>query len=242
MAISSALLAELRKRIGSDATISRAASRLIRDHGPMSPDEARWVLAHNAGIGLGKYGFTAEQLDRVRTLRASIGEAPSVSPISPAGANNTNETSKVPESGAAPTPAAIFTSRGFHEEVERTKKLFVGGHYSDAIRKAFVRVNNRVKKMAGLVSKDGQALMGAAFKDTNPPLQMTALSIVSEQDEHDGMRFMMMGAMAAMRNPRSHEDSWEPDHDPVAVLEALAYASILHRFLDRCDSYRKANP
>lgn len=136
----------------------------------------------------------------------------------------------------------MFDLRDFHPTVVRaSRKLFLDGHRTEAIRKAFQTVNNRVKKLSGL-PKDGQPLMGEAFREVNPPLQMTGLASDSEKDEHKGTQLLMMGGMAALRNPRTHEDHWEPDNDARSVLEALALASMLHRFLDRCEAYRAANP
>lgn len=239
MAISKELYQALKKVIGSPATISRRASKLIRDHGPMTAEEARWVIAHEASIDLRRFGLTTEQLDRVRQLRASIRDNP-VDRSQPAPSRGDENQQILTAREAQATPAAVFSSRNFHPEVEKSsRKLYVGGHHADSIRKAFQGANNRVKRLAALTD-DGQGLMSKAFAKDSPPLQMTDLSTQSKLDEHEGARFLMMGGMAAMRNPRAHEDSWETDGDPIFVLEALALASILHRFLDRCERFRKS--
>ncbi len=57
MAIESDLYQALLKKTGwSAATLSRKANALWRDHGPMTPDEARYIIAHEHGIDLRKYG------------------------------------------------------------------------------------------------------------------------------------------------------------------------------------------
>ncbi len=136
----------------------------------------------------------------------------------------------------------MFNARAFHDSVvSSSRRLFVDGHHTIAVYKAFVRVNNRVKKLSG-ISDDGRSLMGKAFceKEKHPVLQMSDLVKESEINEHDGIRFMMMGGWSAMRSPRVHEDEWEPDKDIATVLDALSFASLLHRFLDRCEAYREA--
>ncbi len=244
MAVSGELAAALRNVFGSDVTVWRRATKLIRDHGPMTADEARWVLAHQANIDLRRYGLTHEQLDRVRQLRKDMGQQQvAVTAKPPKGLAGTESADAGDYRPQPITPASLFNSRQLHAEVvASSRRLFVSSHYTEAIRKAFQRLNNRVRQASQLPGRDGEALMSEAFKDVNPALQMSPLRTDSEKNEHAGVRSLLMGGMRAMRNPRSHEDSWAPDQDPVAVLEALALASMLHRFLDRCDAYSKALP
>lgn len=239
----------LEKSNKSPATISRWAADLIEKHGPMTADEARLVIAHEFGVDLNKYPVSPEQLDKVRTLRSSGASLASVQqraggPEQPASTERGDSSTTAQAYNPRPmTPAALFHSRGFHPAVAASsKRRFVNGHRSDAIRATFQAVNNRVKKLSGLHGRDGQALMGQAFTDDDPPLQMTNLATQSERDEHAGARLLMMGAMTGLRNPRAHEDGWEPDNDEHYVLECLAFASLLHRFLDRCEEYRGTRP
>ena len=136
----------------------------------------------------------------------------------------------------------MFDARSMHPSVIRaSRKLFVGRHYSEAIYKALLRVNNRVKKLTG-VADDGQGLMIQCFGGKTPKLRMTGLATKSEIDEQSGTCFLMMGAMTGLRNPRVHEDHWEPDNDMDSVLDTLSFASLLHRILDRCEAWQAANP
>lgn len=248
MAINSDLYRALLKKTGwSPATLSRKAEALRRDYGPMTPDEARYIIAHEHGIDLRKYPIAPEELDRVQTLRAS---GATVTPAFHGGATTRTakeagvaESRAEPEEPRPPTPSALFDSRGFHPAVVRSsKKRFVSGHRSDAIRAAFQAVNNRVRKMGGISGDvdDGQALMGEAFKDKTAILQMTDRTTGPEKDEHAGLRFLAMGGMRGLRNPRSHADEeWWTDGDVDFVLECLALASLLHRCLDHCQERSK---
>jgi len=224
-------------------TLCRRARRLAQQHGPMSGDEARWIIAHEAGIDLRKYGLSQAQLDRVRELRPSAEVGQSRSERGHPHARGKSLRIRTAAEEAVPTPSAIFNARYFHQAVVRSsRRLFVHGHHTEAIHRAFQSVNNRVKRLSG-IHDDGQALMGKAFGEKSPALQMTGLANDSEVDEHNGTRLMMMGAMAGLRNPRAHEEGrWKPDDDLESVVEALSFASLLHRFLDRCEAYRKANP
>lgn len=242
MSISPALHSAILQALGiSSRTLHRRVKYAVQQYGPMSGDEARWVIAHQAGIDLRKYGLSQAQLDRVRELRLATEKAqsPARGPVgSPVKAAAIPATRK----DTAPTPRAIFTARSFHQAVVKSsRKLFVDGHSSMAIYKAFLRLNNRVKKLTGM-AYDGYDLMNKAFSEKKPALQMTGLSNQSEINEHNGTRFLMAGAMLGLRNPRAHEDHWKPDDDLESVLDALSFASLLHRFLDRCEIFREANP
>ena len=71
MALKGDLYRALLQKTGSQQTMSRWASKIDDKFGPMSPDEARLVMAHEFGIKLADYGIAADVQDRVRTLRAS---------------------------------------------------------------------------------------------------------------------------------------------------------------------------
>lgn len=242
MAISQELHEAIRKQLKlSPPVLSRRANALRLKHGPMSGDEARWVIAHDGGLDLKKFGLTGAQLDRVRELRIAAGQR--AIPIASAVASRSNRTGRAtveePLTTRAeppvPSRSMLFASRSFHPAVAKaSRKLFVDGHPTEAIHKSLQGVINRVKKLSGLGDDDGQTLMNRVFSEKTPLLQTSGLSTKSEKDEHSGMRYLMVGATAALRNPRAHEDHWEQDSDAVVVLEVLAVASLLHRFLDRC--------
>ena len=226
----------LNKRGKSPQALYQMADRIKRDYGPMSTEDAIYWIAVDEGLDLSRF-LDTETVDRVRHLRSALVKPP----LAAARRGQAAVSAAAPPVAreALPTPAAMFNARNFHPMVvRRSRRLFVDGHNKDAVRAAFQSVNNRVKRLSGL-SRDGQPLMAEAFREANPALQMTGLANQSEIDEHNGTRFMMMGAWTGMRNPRAHEDKWEPDNDVAAVLDALSFAGLLHRFLDRCEAYRK---
>ena len=209
----------------------------------MSSDEARHVLAHEAGIDLRSHGLAGTEIERVRALRAQMRavNATGAGAVSGDAAKRTgHQPTRATRAGTPPATtsrASLFDVRDFHSTVvTRSKRAFVNRFNQDAVLRAFRSVNNRVKTLTA-TSKDGVPLMGWAFAPDNPQLQATPLSEQSQIDEQRGMMMLMQGAMSAMRNPRAHEDEWGPDADEAAVLEALSLASLLHRFLDRCEAY-----
>lgn len=222
----------------SKHSMYQRAHRIKRKHGPMSTEDAiNWMAVDN-DIDVSRV-LDKEEVDRVRQLRSS--QALQVTG-GDRGSARSGAARSMPARDTAPTPAVLFNRRRFHSIVVRSsRKLFVDGHHTEAVYRAFVRVNNRVKKVTG-ISDDGKGLMSKAFGGSSPVLRMTGLTNQSEIDEQEGTCFLMMGAMKGMRNPRVHEDGWEPDNDVAAVLDALSFASLLHRFLDRCEEYRQNNP
>lgn len=196
----------------------------------MSRRHALYVLAHRHNVPLEKLGVDDSTLIEVGGLAnsAASGKGQPTQPTS--GDQSANQSNNV-------TPAQRFAARSFHPRVTASsRKAFTNGLRPEAVRKAFQSVNNRIKKLSHS-GRDGFNLMGWAFSDKTPQLQMTALTSESQENEHNGLRFLAQGSMLGIRNPRAHDDEWPPDADTDAVLELLGLASYLHRCLDRCESY-----
>jgi uncharacterized protein (TIGR02391 family) len=129
----------------------------------------------------------------------------------------------------------------FHPEVIRaSKSLFETQHYAQAIFEAFKAVNNFVKQKTGL-SLDGKDLMAKVFKEEGPIIKLNELKTRSEQDEQEGFRFLFMGAMVGIRNPKAHDNITQPD--PHRALEYLGFASLLMKRIEEGEITRsqKAN-
>lgn len=229
------LRTDLRKKLGGVST-QAITNRLsaVQKKRPMTREDALLVEAYREGIQrLEKYGADPETLTRVAGHVAALRYGSS----QPEPTEDSRTRVSSTEFMEPQTFAQKFRVRNFHPRVVRSsRKAFVNRLWIDAVRKAFVSVNNRVKRMTSS-SKDGHDLMGWAFSSKVPQLQMTGLATESEQNEHKGTRLLMQGSVTAMRNPRSHEDEWPPDEDEAYVLEALGLASLLHRLLDRCEEY-----
>jgi len=198
----------------------------------MTSEDALLVAASREGLRMHTYGLTPEELQRLAANRDALARVGTLDQ----GPAHTSATPTEQQPTQPPdTRATRFGARNFHEiVVARSRRSFTAGEYQDAVLKAFRSVNNRVKNLAGS-SLDGQKLMSRVFKDENPTLTLSDRATESEENEHEGTRFLMMGAMAGMRNPRAHEDHWARDEDEAYVLDALSLASLLHRLLDIAD-------
>ena len=129
------------------------------------------------------------------------------------------------------TEVDLFKRLALHPKIrEVSEALFRDGYYAQAIFEAFKAVNNAVKAKSGLLDKDGQSLMAAAFSGNPPPLALNAMRTQSERDEQDGFKFLFMGAMAGIRNPKAHETIKQDD--PYRTLHYLALASLLMARVD----------
>lgn len=232
MADDKAIRATLKEKTGwSTESLANRVTALTKKQ-LMPRAHALYVLAHRAGIKLESFSVDDTTLIEVGKLSAE-GSAPEHLPAA------RRQESPESASGVEPgqTAASRFALRDLHPRVvQASRKAFNNGLSQSAVHKALQSVNNRVKRLTN-TTRDGYDVMGWAFSDNSPQLQMTSRSTESEENEHAGLRFVMQGAMRGMRNPRAHEDHWEPDEDEAAVLELLSFASYLHRCLDRCEAY-----
>ncbi len=119
---------------------------------------------------------------------------------------------------------------GLHTEVlAAASDLFADGHYSQAIFEALKALERRVRLQSG-VDKSGRDLMTAAFGGNPPPIDVSVETGQSGKDEQEGFRFVFMGVVQGIRNPKGHE--LVKQNDPQRALEYLALVSVLFRRLD----------
>lgn len=117
---------------------------------------------------------------------------------------------------------------------QATRKLFRNGHFSEAVGKAYMVVNNTVKKRTA-TTHDGVDLMNHAFSEKAPLLAITPRKTESEKNEHSGYRSIFVGSMLGIRNPRHHDDLQD---EPDAALEMLMMANHLLRVANRAKKTR----
>ena len=130
----------------------------------------------------------------------------------------------------AEMPNLLFDKMQFHPKVvETSKSLFETGHYAQAIFEAFKAINNFVKEKTGQ-SLDGKDLMAKVFREQDPLIKLNKLETRSERDEQEGFKFLFMGAMVGIRNPKAHDDIAQMD--PFRTLEYLGFASLLMKRIE----------
>lgn len=136
-----------------------------------------------------------------------------------------------PPTPRQPKPLALFDSLKLHPRiVQVARPLFADGHYAQTIFEAFKVVNNMVKAKSGLTDCDGKHLMATAFDESRPVIKLNQLRDRSAKDEQEGFKFLFMGSMQGIRNPKAHDTTVQ--RDPLRTLEYLALASLLAKRLD----------
>ncbi len=110
---------------------------------------------------------------------------------------------------------------------EHSLILFKNGHYTQAIFESVKALNNYVKEKAQILDKDLSDAMAKAFNENNPVIKLNDLITRSDKDEQEGFKFLYMGAMKGIRNPKAHENIMQKDKN--RTLEYLAFISLLFR-------------
>jgi uncharacterized protein (TIGR02391 family) len=112
---------------------------------------------------------------------------------------------------------------------EAANKLYLDGHYANAIEAAIKALCDRVRAHSGK-ELDGADLMKTVFSPKNPILRFNDFRDRSDRDEQEGFMMMFAGAVTGLRNPRAHKIVKD---DPEDALEAIAQVSYLAKRLDR---------
>lgn len=113
-------------------------------------------------------------------------------------------------------------------------KQFANGDNDEAVFAAFKAVEHRVQTLTGS-SDSGMTLMSKVFDEKSAALDIAHDSATDRQqnDEAAGFKFLFMGAMQGLRNPRAHGahlQTYWPE-----AMEMLVTASLLMRALDRAE-------
>lgn len=87
----------------------------------------------------------------------------------------------------------------------KVEKFIETKDIEEAIRIAFMRINNRVKKMTNS-ELDGAPLMRNVFSRNNPIIPLNELKTREDKDEQEGIMHIFEGSILAYRNPPSHND------------------------------------
>lgn len=122
-----------------------------------------------------------------------------------------------------------------------SKSLYLDGHCADASLKAFVAINQRMKEIHKIQCPqedelDGVSLMNTMFSDKNPKIEICDCNTETGKNIQMGTRFMLAGAMSALRNPQSHAII---DLSPEEAMRRLMFASMLMFKIDEAVEYSK---
>ncbi len=123
-----------------------------------------------------------------------------------------------------------FDARGFHEAIRRHgRSHFCRGAYFHAVFECCKALDSTIRKATGS-AKSGQALMAESLGN-NGSVKLNALRTQSERDEQQGIMYLCMGLMNAVRNPQAHEPELHWPMSREDALDVLAVTSFLFRKL-----------
>ena len=118
-----------------------------------------------------------------------------------------------------------------HPDIQRvSEKLYKDGSYAEAACNSFIEIDYRLQKIyrnkRPNTEKElnGQTLMHKTFADKDPVLVAGDMTTQTGKDIQTGTRYMFAGAMAALRNPKSHENITLGRED---CMRRLIFASML---------------
>jgi uncharacterized protein (TIGR02391 family) len=109
-------------------------------------------------------------------------------------------------------------------------ELYRDGHYRNAVQDASIALINFVKEKSRRHDLDGAGLMTTVFSKKNPTLAFNDLKDQTEEDEQEGMMHLFVGAVLALRNPRSHALMVDTAEQ---ALEYIAFLSLLAKRVDQ---------
>jgi uncharacterized protein (TIGR02391 family) len=115
------------------------------------------------------------------------------------------------------------------ELLRRCGKLLHLGAYDEAVRSAFVLLEERLREMLGEESMTGANLANAAFNTKDGPLSKHLGKNISERE---GLRELYSGAFKVFRNPSAHS---AVGYDSSDGKEIVSLVNLLLRILKRAE-------
>jgi uncharacterized protein (TIGR02391 family) len=197
----------------------------IQEESLTTKEEAANLLAVDLGIPV--YNILSEpELRRLRELQKSRG---AVALRGPERILKETVTEKKVEETPI-TPNRLYDLLSFHPRiVKASRSQFKSGLYSDAIFNAFRCVEILAKEKSGLKG-NGADLMHRIFNERGPIVKLNKMQQDYDIDEQTGFRFIYVGAMIGIRNPKAHAEVQQ--RDPYRTLEYLSLASLLAKRLE----------
>jgi uncharacterized protein (TIGR02391 family) len=215
---------ELRKKMSLPGIYARIHK--IQEESLVTKEEAANLLATDLGIPVYKI-LPEPELRRLRELQKA---RTTVIVKSPEKEIKREVNTEEKEKELPITPNRLYDLLGFHPRiVKASKSLFKSGNYSDAIFAAFRCVEVLAKEKSGLKG-NGADLMHRIFSEKNPVIKLNKMQEDYDIDEQTGFRFIYVGAMIGIRNPKAHAEVQQ--RDPYKTLEYLSLASLLAKRLE----------
>ncbi len=181
---------------------------------------------------IGNTGLNKELLGELLFLRAELQTIPSKSKDDPSAQLKwlCNSISQLKMIFERLLPTEIKPELELHPRVlAASEKLFRDGHFSQAVFEAFKALEEYVRKTSGR-NEYGEYLMSKVFNEESPILKIKYSRPDTDKDEQKGFRFIFMGAMTGIKNPKGHHTIIQRDR--AQTLQYLALASLLFKTVD----------
>lgn len=136
-----------------------------------------------------------------------------------------NIISRLQKSSISLTFASIATS---HPSISaKCYQNFRAGHYADPVFDAFKALENEIRlKLGAPLDEVGSKLIIRAMNPSDPKLRFSDVAA-----EQESVFLLFRGAIGFLKNPLSHR--FLDTVDQVAAAEAISFASMLMRLLER---------
>lgn len=119
--------------------------------------------------------------------------------------------------------------------IKHGKSHFARGAYFHAVFEVCKAFDSTVKSKSRF-NDSGQSLMGKALS-VSGPLKINSQRSQSECNEQEGIKFLCMGLMNAVRNPQAHEPELHWPMSKEDALDVLALLSFLFRKIEGATFY-----
>lgn len=138
-----------------------------------------------------------------------------------------------------PPVTPSLSQMGLHTKVvEVAGKLLDDGHHAQAVFEAFKALEEYVRDKTSVHDKYGTKLMAHVLNESNPILKIKHSHPQTAKEEQEGLKLIFMGAMLAIKDPKSHRTLRLRDKS--RALLYLAFASLLFEVVD--DATVNAHP
>lgn len=122
------------------------------------------------------------------------------------------------------------------EIIKSSKQLYLDGYHTDAAFRAFVTINEILKDKYKSICvnddniPDGVNLANKLFSESKPLMMLQEQDRETNENLQKGMRFMLAGAISALRNPPAHSNNIEVSKEE--AVRRLMFASMLMYKID----------
>ena len=126
---------------------------------------------------------------------------------------------------------AYFDIIQIQERLKKSIELLYSAHCESAIREAIIKLETKIQELANLYNLNGTKLIGEAFKyeidkDDNitvrPRIEINSLSDITEINEHDGVKLMLMGFFKGIRNIYMHKSINAEIYDTLYIITQVS--------------------